>query len=95
MGAPIVMSIILSMETKDYQPEHQVQFLLLRRHPQECFKTNVGGSFLVTHLYGLTETYGPAVINEWNHDWDDLDMTSQTSLKARQGAISSLEHLKF
>ena len=41
--------------------------------------------FLVTHLYGLTETYGPAVINEWHQEWDSLNMTEQASLKARQG----------
>ena len=26
--------------------------------------------FAVTHLYGLTETYGPAVVNEWHNEWD-------------------------
>ena len=25
--------------------------------------------FAVTHLYGLTETYGPAVVNEWQDEW--------------------------
>ena len=29
--------------------------------------------FAVTHLYGLTETYGPAVVNEWHGEWDALD----------------------
>ena len=29
--------------------------------------------FDLTHLYGLTETYGPATINEWHTEWDDLD----------------------
>jgi len=41
--------------------------------------------FNVTHLYGLTETYGPAVINEWYSDWNALDSSSQATLKARQG----------
>ena len=50
--------------------------------------------FLVTHLYGLTETYGPAVINEWHQGWNDLEMTAQASLKARQGVrYLPLEHL--
>ena len=95
-GAPIVMSIILSMENQqDYQPEHQVQFFTAAAPPPEnVLKQMSEAGFLVTHLYGLTETYGPAVINEWNRDWDDLDMTSQASLKARQGVrYLPLEHL--
>jgi fatty-acyl-CoA synthase len=39
----------------------------------------------VTHLYGLTETYGPAVICEWRHEWDALDGATRARLKARQG----------
>jgi fatty-acyl-CoA synthase len=39
----------------------------------------------VTHLYGLTETYGPAGICEWRGDWDRLPMSEQAKLKARQG----------
>jgi fatty-acyl-CoA synthase len=39
----------------------------------------------VTHLYGLTETYGPAVINQWNPDWDDRTDEEKAQLKARQG----------
>jgi fatty-acyl-CoA synthase len=96
-GAPIVMSIILSMENQqDYQPEHQVQFFTAAAPPPEnVLKQMSEAGFLVTHLYGLTETYGPAVINEWNRDWDDLDMTSQASLKARQGVrYLPLEHLR-
>ena len=41
--------------------------------------------FEVTHLYGLTETYGPAAVNEWQDDWDSLDGGAQAQLKARQG----------
>ena len=96
-GAPIVMSIILFMENQqDYQPEHQVQFFTAAAPPPEnVLKQMSEAGFLVTHLYGLTETYGPAVINEWNRDWDDLDMTSQASLKARQGVrYLPLEHLQ-
>ena len=41
--------------------------------------------FAVTHLYGLTETYGPAVVNEWHGEWDALDKAARTAKKARQG----------
>jgi fatty-acyl-CoA synthase len=39
----------------------------------------------VTHLYGLTETYGPAAICEWKPEWDGLDVSQRARLKARQG----------
>ena len=39
----------------------------------------------VTHLYGLTETFGPAVICEWRGEWSRLGMEEQARLKARQG----------
>ncbi len=39
----------------------------------------------VFHLYGLTETYGPAVICEWRAEWNALSIPAQAELKARQG----------
>jgi fatty-acyl-CoA synthase len=40
--------------------------------------------FNVTHLYGLTETYGPAVVNDWNAEWDAWK-GRRAAKKARQG----------
>ena len=42
----------------------------------------------VTHLYGLTETYGPAAICDWKPQWDDLDAAEQARLKSRQGVAN-------
>ncbi len=39
----------------------------------------------VYHLYGLTETYGPAVVCEWREEWNALSIPAQAELKARQG----------
>lgn len=41
--------------------------------------------FEVTHLYGLTETFGPAMICDWRPEWSDLDADAQARMKARQG----------
>ena len=41
--------------------------------------------FNVTHVYGLTETYGPAVVNDWHGEWDALAGAEQAAKKARQG----------
>ena len=43
-------------------------------------------NFAVTHLYGLTETYGPLAINEWQPEWDELPPDERARLRARQGA---------
>ncbi|MEX2622369.1 MAG: AMP-binding protein [Acidimicrobiia bacterium] len=39
----------------------------------------------VIHLYGLTETYGPAAICEWRPEWSELPLREQAQIKARQG----------
>ncbi len=42
-------------------------------------------NFNVTHTYGLTEVYGPAVVCSWHEEWNQLPMSEQAELKARQG----------
>jgi fatty-acyl-CoA synthase len=42
----------------------------------------------VTHLYGLTETFGPIAINEWHPEWDCLPSSEQAALRARQGVAN-------
>ena len=39
----------------------------------------------ITHLYGLTETYGPFAVCAWSPDWDELPLGEQARLRARQG----------
>ena len=39
----------------------------------------------ITHLYGLTETYGPSVICDWRSEWNALPIPEQARLKSRQG----------
>ena len=41
--------------------------------------------FRVLHLYGLTETYGPATLCAWQSEWDALDQAAQAAMMARQG----------
>jgi fatty-acyl-CoA synthase len=51
--------------------------------------------FNVTHVYGLTETYGPAVVNDWKSEWDALDKGARAAKKARQGVrYHALDALK-
>ena len=39
----------------------------------------------VTHVYGLTEVYGPVTVCEWHEEWEDLPTTEQANLKAKHG----------
>jgi fatty-acyl-CoA synthase len=42
----------------------------------------------ITHLYGLTETYGPSVICDWRSEWDREPIAAQARRKARQGVAN-------
>jgi fatty-acyl-CoA synthase len=86
-GAPIVMSTLLDAEEAEKRPlPHTVQFVTAAAPPPEAVLAAMAkAGFNVTHVYGLTEVYGPAVVNEWHADWSGLDPARQAQLKARQG----------
>ena len=95
-GAPIVMSTILNAPRDDKRDlDHIVEFFTAAAPPPEAVLAAMkDAGFNVTHLYGLTETYGPAVVNDWNSAWDELDPAAQASKKARQGVrYAALEAL--
>jgi fatty-acyl-CoA synthase len=75
------------MENKEkFKLNEEINFFTAAAPPPESVLADMKqAGFNVTHLYGLTETYGPAVINEWHSDWNALDASSQAILKARQG----------
>jgi 3-(methylthio)propionyl---CoA ligase len=86
-GAPIVMSTLLNAPAHEKKPlPHLVQFATAAAPPPEAVLAAMkDAGFNVTHLYGLTETYGPASINEWHGAWDALALPQQAAKKARQG----------
>ncbi len=86
-GAPIVMSTLLNAPAEDKREFSQtVAFFTAAAPPPEAVLAAMKeAGFEVTHLYGLTEIYGPAVVNEWNLDWNSLPAAEQAALKARQG----------
>ena len=86
-GAPIVMATMLNAPDAEKQPiSHTVQFVTAGAPPPETVLARMADAgFNVTHVYGLTEVYGPSVVNEWKAEWGALDAQSQAKLKARQG----------
>ena len=86
-GAPIVMSTILNAPAEEKRPLTQtVEFFTAAAPPPEAvLKAMAESGFNVTHLYGLTETYGPAVVNDWKSEWDELESGARAAKKARQG----------
>jgi fatty-acyl-CoA synthase len=95
-GAPIVMSTILNAPDNEKRPlPHTVEFFTAAAPPPEAVLARMAeAGFNVTHLYGLTETYGPAVINDWDMDWDALPSAERAAKKARQGVrYGALEDL--
>lgn len=73
-GAPIVMSTLINAPDADKRDFPQtVTFNTAAAPPPEAVLAGMADAgFAVTHLYGLTETYGPAVVNEWHSDWGRL-----------------------
>jgi fatty-acyl-CoA synthase len=86
-GAPIVMSTLLNAGAAEKRPlPRTVQFYTAAAPPPEAVLAAMKeAGFDVTHLYGLTEVYGPAVINDWHREWDSLPKAEYAALKARQG----------
>ncbi|SEA34463.1 AMP-binding protein [Rubrimonas cliftonensis] len=86
-GAPIVMSTLLGAkldEKRDFS--QRVGFFTAAAPPPESVLAGMDDAgFDVTHLYGLTECYGPAVVNEWKAEWAALPGPERAAKKARQG----------
>jgi fatty-acyl-CoA synthase len=86
-GAPIVMSTLIHAHADERRAlPRKVEFVTAAAPPPEQVLAQMSDAgFNVTHVYGLTETYGPAVVNEWKTEWDHLDGPSRAARKARQG----------
>ena len=86
-GAPIVMSTLLDATMEERRPlPNRVTFMVAAAPPPESVLAAMAeAGFDIVHVYGLTEVYGPAVVNEWHADWDNLDSTARAKRQARQG----------
>ncbi|MBN3560712.1 acyl-CoA synthetase [Aliamphritea spongicola] len=86
-GAPIVLNMLnnASAELKA-GIDHPVNVMTAGAAPPAAVIQNMEAmGFTVTHVYGLTETYGPSVVCEWHDAWNEREQDEIARLKARQG----------
>ncbi|WP_319412932.1 acyl-CoA synthetase [uncultured Cohaesibacter sp.] len=86
-GAPVVITLLLeAREDEKRSLSRKVHFITSAAPPpREVMEGIEALGFRLTHVYGLTETYGPSVINEWNESWDELPAAEKAARMVRQG----------
>ncbi len=86
-GAPIVMGLIVNATDEQRAAlDKRIGFFTAAAPPPAAVLAAMDeAGFDVVHLYGLTETYGPAVVNSWHDEWNALSTDERANLKARQG----------
>jgi len=86
-GAPIIMSMLLNAPDAVRRAFPQaVQMMTAASAPPAAVLEGMDRLGIeVTHVYGLTEVYGPAVVCAWQDEWSSRPIEAQADLKARQG----------
>ena len=86
-GAPIVLNMLANAPAAEKRPlPRRVEAMTAGAPPPATvIEAMESAGFRITHVYGLTETYGPDVVCAWHTDWDALPARDQAGLKARQG----------
>jgi fatty-acyl-CoA synthase len=86
-GAPIVMQMIVNAEESERRTFSQnVEFMTAAAPPPAAILARMAEQGIrVTHVYGLTEIYGPAIICAWQKEWDQLSTEQKSELQSRQG----------
>jgi fatty-acyl-CoA synthase len=86
-GAPVVLNMVINHSEEHSTPlPHAVNIMTAAAPPPASVLERIENlGFRVTHVYGLTETYGPAVMCAWHAKWDALPSEERARKKARQG----------
>lgn len=92
-GAPIVLSMLINApEEQKIQFKHRVEVLVAGAAPPAAIIEGMRHMGVqVTHVYGLTETYGPSALCASQAGWNDLSIEEQAKLHARQGVPYPLQ----
>lgn len=86
-GAPIVLNMLnMADDSLKAGIEHSVNVMTAGAAPPAAVIEGMEKlGFEVTHVYGLTETYGPSVVCAWHEEWDSKSLEDKARLKSRQG----------
>jgi fatty-acyl-CoA synthase len=90
-GAPIIMSLIAGAEQKRDFPQRIRMMTAAAPPPASVISSMEAMGISITHVYGLTEVYGPAVVCAEKPSWQELPAQDQANLKARQGVAYELQ----
>ncbi|MDC7705108.1 acyl-CoA synthetase [Vogesella indigofera] len=93
-GAPIVHTMLINAPAECKQGiEHTVNCLVAGAAPPSAVIEGMEKlGFNITHVYGLTETYGPAAVCAKQPAWQALDLSSRTERNGRQGVRYTMQH---
>ena len=86
-GAPVVLNMMINADKSVRTSfDHTVEVMTAAAPPPPAVLEKMEAQgFHVTHVYGLTEVYGPAVVCAWHDEWNALPSGERATLKARQG----------
>ena len=86
-GAPVVMNMLLNAGAGLKRSlDRRIEMMTAGAPPPAAVIEGMEAlGFHITHVYGLTEVYGPAVVCAWHSEWDELPAAERARLKARQG----------
>ena len=95
-GAPIIANMLINVPDAQFpQLPRTVEFMTAGAPPPAAVIAGIERrGFHITHVYGLTEVYGPVTVCAWQDEWNTLPEAEQAQIKARQGVrYHSLEGL--
>ena len=86
-GAPVVMGMLLNAPDENWPAlGHRIRMMTAGAAPPAAVIEGMERlGFDITHVYGLTESYGPVTVCAWHEEWDALPAERRSHLKARQG----------
>jgi len=92
-GAPIVMNMIINAPPDLRNGiSRKVKAMVAGAAPPAAVIAGMEKmGWEVTHVYGLTETYGPCMMNVWHDKWDGLEVDARAAIKSRQGVVAPLQ----
>lgn len=92
-GAPTVLSLLVhAPDAVKRSFDHTVHMMTAASAPPSSVIAGMEAmGFEITHVYGLTEVYGPVVVCEWKPEWDEKPLEERARIKARQGVRYTLQ----